>query len=1434
MINLRNILGNGLAKGLAKGLVFVFVAGAFFGLSAGAVKAQNTVSSSDIVDGTIVTADIADGAIALAKAVGTEVTGTARQTAGTGGIVVLDGANYRIARNLVTTDSILDGTIVNADIAANTIDVTRLATSDPGNNYNGNALIVHLPLAEGVEGKPNYRINDGFVTTESILNGTIIEEDLEASFVSDLKAGAALAAGSVTTTHIKDATIGADDIAEGVITGFHIEDGSIERTDLKDGAVTIPKLTYDLSGTAGSNNLLVRTGDGDSSDPYVYRINDDLVDTGSLVNFAVTGDKIASEGLLKRHFAADATGSSSSNNLLVRTGAGSGTDPYVYEINNGLVVAKSIKDGVITANKISNSTISVGKLSADLQTRTNSIGYSGDTASATSTTSLWARVKAATTATSTPAATTGIADRAVTGIKIAINTILAENIAVGVVTLERMAASALATAGSPNLLVRTGEAGSYTYKINTGLVNGASIEDGTVSTIDIRNTAIVADKLGNSAVITRTIAPRAVTFDKIGDGAVRTDKIQDEAVTTAKLSTALQTVITSVGLVGDTPDAEADTLWGRVNAIVKRDPQAATTDNVLFRMGADGGPYTYRIDNNLVQTESILNGEVKLLDLALAAGATTESQSHTVAPAVSSSGLFNVVVSDSGNYRIGRGLVTTESILDGEVLIKDLATAATATSELAAGTNNANRSAASTTNTYSVVVLDGTAYRVGRNLVTTESIRDGQIRAADLVPNATAGSLLNKLGLVESPTGLVGVTEPDKAYDTATGYVSTTATAPNVLTGHFSERLQWLSAITGTWSDEVGSWNLFATSVYTGDILFASNRDWGEIPLTERTNLIWELLDQLRQDAGTILTISGSTFTTSFTTDLLNTMGTDIFVLSTDARWTGATLAQRTNYLNFNVQALWAAINALQGASGLDIDPPSSGNEGDQGNGGGGDGGGAPGDTVPDDLNQDPTNQPGPEAAEDDPPGNSDVDKDYDVNPDDDKQRKDVVDDPNTVPVEPFNDANQQEQINAGLHFEEELRDYFTDELGLTFKINNDGSITDVSEDTNKNSGGAASYSLDDDTLTQSYDSNNVNHQEQLNSLVNTDQDMIEVLGRDIGLAYSLGADGSLTLVAKDNDIAQPFTFQPKTGKTSEDIANQQEQINYALHSIGLNDLQIKKYADKYIDEALDSIKSNAQYTGLSKVEKNLVDDIINRWKEGENITEDYAGYSVLPQIVKDIITSKVREGANYGGLLDALVTKYNLTVADGATDADKRTAILASTNTALSAEDADILDDILIYVQSGNGVLTNGIIDQISDSSLRLAIIRMFGLDNGLKPSNSGSASLYQRTEYAIRQIDDHILPTLDRHEGLIQQNRELIQRNIRGIAMAAALHNTYVEQGRKISLDLNMANFEGINGFALGFGWRFNANTQFHFSTSTTSDLEESLMRTGINFQW
>ncbi|MGI9392364.1 MAG: hypothetical protein ACR2N8_02370, partial [Parvibaculales bacterium] len=1240
------------------------------------------------------------------------------------------------------------------------------------------------------------------------------------------------------------------------------------------------------TGSGSSDKLLIRSG---SAGSYTYKINHNLVDSDSIVNGTITGSDIANSTitgtklaaqavqgtnianttLVLRHFAVAASGTPNTNALLYQNSDNS------YRIANGLVTTPSIEnnavnsskllggaviaskiasnavttikiaDGAIVANKIANNTIAVGKLSADLQTKTNSIGTKDDTASATSTTSLWARVKAATTSSSTPTSTTGLADGAVTTAKLANNSVTTAKLVDGSVT---------------------------TAKIGNSQVTSGKIADGTILTADIANTQITADKLGTSAVIARTIASGAVTSAKIQDGAVNTRKlagaevsgdtrvtannaniifldgsnyriarnlvttesIVDGTVAHADLTTALQTVITSVGLVGDTPDAEADTLWGRVNAIVKRDPAAATTDNVLFRSGAEGS-YVYRIDNNLVQTESILNGEVKLLDLALAAGSTTESQSDTVAPAVSSSGLFNVVVSDSGNYRVARGLVQTESILDGEVLIKDLATAASATSELAAGTNNANRSAASTTDTYSVVVLDSGNYRVGRNLVTTESIRDGQVRAADLVPNATAGSLLSKLGLVESPTGLVGVTEPDKTYDTASGYVSTTATAPNVLTGHFSERLQWLSAITGTWSDEVGSWNLFATSVYTGDILFASSRDWGEIPLTERTNLIWELLDQLRQDAGTILTISGSTFTTSFTTDLLNTMGTDVFVLSTDARWTGATLAQRTNYLNFNVQALWAAINALQGASGLDIDPPSSGNEGDQGNGGGGDGGGGPGDTVPDDLNQDPTNQPGPEADEDDPPGNTDVDKDYDVNPDDDKQRKDVVDDPNTVPVEPFNDANQQEQINAGLHFEEELRDYFTDEIGLTFFIENDGSITDVSEDTNKNSGGAASYSLDDDTLTQNYDSNNVNHQEQLNSLVNTDQDMVEVLGRDIGLAYSLGADGSLTLVAKDNDIAQPFTFEPKTGETSEDIANQQEQINYALHSIGLNDLQIKKYADKYIDEALDSIKSNAQYTGLSKVEKNLVDDIINRWKEGENITEDYAGYSVLPQIVKDVITSKVRENANYGGLLDALVTKYSLTVADGATDAAKRTAILdITTNTGLSAADADILDDILIYVQGGNGVLTNGIIDQITDSSLRLAIIRMFGLDNGLKPSNSGTASLYQRTEYAIRQIDDYILPTLDRHEGLIQQNRELIQRNIRGIAMAAALHNTYVEQGRKISLDLNMANFEGINGFALGFGWRFNANTQFHFSTSTTSDLEESLMRTGINFQW
>ena len=84
------------------------------------------------------------------------------------------------------------------------------------------------------------------------------------------------------------------------------------------------------------------------------------------------------------------------------------------------------------------------------------------------------------------------------------------------------------------------------------------------------------------------------------------------------------------------------------------------------------------------------------------------------------------------------------------------------------------------------------------------------------------------------------------------------------------------------------------------------------------------------------------------------------------------------------------------------------------------------------------------------------------------------------------------------------------------------------------------------------------------------------------------------------------------------------------------------------------------------------------------------------------------------------------------------------------------------------------------------------------------------------------------------IDNNREDIDRNARGIAMVAALQHTTVLPGMTQALDLSAAIFEGETGLALNYARRINENVQINFGAASTSDFDESVIKAGIGVQW
>ena len=72
------------------------------------------------------------------------------------------------------------------------------------------------------------------------------------------------------------------------------------------------------------------------------------------------------------------------------------------------------------------------------------------------------------------------------------------------------------------------------------------------------------------------------------------------------------------------------------------------------------------------------------------------------------------------------------------------------------------------------------------------------------------------------------------------------------------------------------------------------------------------------------------------------------------------------------------------------------------------------------------------------------------------------------------------------------------------------------------------------------------------------------------------------------------------------------------------------------------------------------------------------------------------------------------------------------------------------------------------------------------------------------------------------------------RGIAMAAAVGNSFVREDKRASLDVAVATFGEKQGVSVGFGLRLTKWTQFNVAAAATEDFDENIMRFGAHTQF
>jgi hypothetical protein len=173
------------------------------------VPGSGVITSEMILDGTILNDDISDGTIEGSK----------------------------IAIGTITSDNIQDETITNSDIS----ETAAIRWS----KINAALSIANGDISDNtIEGS---KIASGTITSANIQDGTILNDDISDGTIE----GSKIASGTITSANIQDGTILNDDISDGTIEGSKIASGTITSANIQNGTISNVDISdnADISGS---------------------------------------------------------------------------------------------------------------------------------------------------------------------------------------------------------------------------------------------------------------------------------------------------------------------------------------------------------------------------------------------------------------------------------------------------------------------------------------------------------------------------------------------------------------------------------------------------------------------------------------------------------------------------------------------------------------------------------------------------------------------------------------------------------------------------------------------------------------------------------------------------------------------------------------------------------------------------------------------------------------------------------------------------------------------------------------------------------------------------------------------------------------------------------------------------------------------------------
>jgi hypothetical protein len=391
----------------------------------------------------------------------------------------------------------------------------------------------------------------------------------------------------------------------------------------------------------------------------------------------------------------------------------------------GAVKTDRIADGAVTNEKIANLTIADAKIvDLDAAKLFNLGALSGTVAVMTD---------ATIDGDGTNAMPLGLADSAVTSVKIADGEVMTQDLMDDAVTNEKLADDA---------------------------VMSANIMDGEVMNADLADDAVMSNNIMDGEVMTADIMDAAVTNAKLAVDAVRMENIDvnggaptdGEFLSWDDVDGEMRwvepTVVTSAPLTGNGQTATPVTLdptFGNVNELLIRDAAGWTSGLINSANIAAGAVTSTELADDAVMTNHIMDGQVMTADLMDGAVNSAKILDESIATIDLMDGsVTEVKIADDAvttgkildgtiiNADLADGAVTSAKILDGEVMTADLMDAAVTTVKIADASVTEPKMADNSVSTRTILDLAVTNGKLAADAVTTDKILDGTILTEDL------------------------------------------------------------------------------------------------------------------------------------------------------------------------------------------------------------------------------------------------------------------------------------------------------------------------------------------------------------------------------------------------------------------------------------------------------------------------------------------------------------------------------------------------------------------------------------------------------------------------------------------------------------------------------------------------------------------------------